>query len=107
MYVGHFMELAVTESLFRSPFHPYTEALLSSIPVLDPTAEHERIRLEGDVPSQIDLPGGCPFHPRCPRYIGDICRMETPPWQQTDEGSQIFCHIPVAELESAQTSLGN
>jgi peptide/nickel transport system ATP-binding protein len=102
MYVGHIMELARAESLFKPPFHPYTEALLSSIPVLDPTVEHVQIRLEGDVPSQINLPGGCPFHPRCPRYIGDTCMTQTPPWQQTKDGNRIYCHIPLVELKQTQ-----
>ncbi len=102
MYVGKLMELADAETLFQPPWHPYTEALLSAIPRINPTEQQEPIRLTGDVPSQINLPGGCPFHPRCPRYLGDICATETPPWQELPGGKRIFCHIPAKELEAAQ-----
>jgi len=102
MYVGHIMELAAAESLFQPPYHPYTEALLSAIPSLDPLAKHDHIRLQGDVPSQVNLPSGCPFHPRCPRYFGDICKIETPPWQETEAGHRVFCHIPLEDLNTAQ-----
>ncbi len=102
MYVGHLMEVAAADDLFAAPFHPYTEALLSAIPKLDPDAEQNHIRLDGDVPSQMNLPSGCPFHPRCPRYLGDICRTTIPPWQTTQTGKRIFCHIPLAELETSQ-----
>ena len=64
------------------------------------------IRLDGDVPSQIDVPSGCPFHPRCPRYLGDICREQVPPWRETAGGDRIFCHIPLDELERAQPRRG-
>ena len=102
MYVGQIMELVTAESLFQPPYHPYTEALLSAIPSLDPLAQQDRIRLQGDVPSQVDLPSGCPFHPRCPRYLGDICRTETPPWQETETGGRVFCHIPLEDLLTVQ-----
>lgn len=102
MYVGHIMEIATAESLFQPPYHPYTEALLSAIPSLDPLVEEDHIRLQGDVPSQMSLPSGCPFHPRCPRYLGDICKTETPPWQVTEAGGRVFCHIPLQELQTAQ-----
>lgn len=106
MYVGQIMETAVAERLFEPPFHPYTEALLSAIPTMDPQAQSTPIRLEGDVPSQIAVPSGCPFHPRCPRYLGDICREETPRWQSTADGDHIFCHIPLEELLVQQTDPG-
>ncbi len=102
MYVGQIMELATAESLFQPPYHPYTEALLSAIPSLDPLAKQDRIRLQGDVPSQVDLPSGCPFHPRCPRYLGDICKTETPPWQEKETGERVFCHIPLEDLTAVQ-----
>jgi peptide/nickel transport system ATP-binding protein len=103
MYAGRIMEMAAAGRLFEPPFHPYTEALLSAIPALDPTAVRRTIHLDGDVPSQIDVPPGCPFHPRCPRYLGDICREQTPPWRETPAGDRIFCHIPLDELQEAQT----
>jgi peptide/nickel transport system ATP-binding protein len=101
-YAGQVMELADAAELFKPPYHPYTEALLSAVPSLDPSATQHPIRLEGDVPSQIDVPAGCRFHPRCPRYLGDICREQTPPWQLTDSGSHILCHIPWPELKAQQ-----
>jgi peptide/nickel transport system ATP-binding protein len=102
IYAGNLMEVASSQELFHPPYHPYTEALLSAIPLTDPDVRPERIRLEGDVPNQIDIPSGCPFHPRCPRYLGDICANERPPWQNTKAGSRIFCHIPVDELVEIQ-----
>ncbi len=102
MYLGHIMELSAAESLFRPPHHPYTEALLSAIPALDPLDKQDWIRLPGDVPSQINPPSGCPFHPRCPRFLGDICKTQSPYGQETEGGGQIFCHIPVQDLMSAQ-----
>lgn len=103
IYVGHLMEVADADRLFEPPYHPYTEALLSAIPLADPSAKQHTIRLAGDVPSQMNVPGGCPFHPRCPRYLGDICRDQTPPWQETAQGKRIFCHIPLADLQVKQT----
>ena len=102
MYVGSLLEVAAADQLFEPPYHPYTEALLSAIPSLDPQTQETAVRLEGDVPSQLNIPSGCPFHPRCPRYLGEICRTETPPWQTTVGGDRIFCHIPLAELEALQ-----
>ncbi|RMH00631.1 MAG: ABC transporter ATP-binding protein [Chloroflexi bacterium] len=102
MYVGKLMELTETAVLLEPPYHPYTEALLSAVPITNPEVSQEHIRLEGDVPSQTNVPSGCPFHPRCPRYLGDICANQTPPWQTTRQGKQIFCHIPVDELQQIQ-----
>jgi peptide/nickel transport system ATP-binding protein len=102
IYAGHLMEVADAGTLLEPPYHPYTEALLSAIPLIDPDAEQKQIRLEGDVPSQIGRISGCPFHPRCPRFIGDICVEETPPWQVTPGGDRIFCHIPLAALRQEQ-----
>ena len=103
IYAGNLLEVADAEALFEPPYHPYTEALLSAIPLIDPGAEQEPIRLEGDVPNQIEIPSGCPFHPRCPRFLGDICVDERPPWQQTTNGKRIFCHISPEELLEAQS----
>jgi peptide/nickel transport system ATP-binding protein len=102
IYAGHLMEVSPAEALFEPPYHPYTEALLSAIPLINPDVEQTPIRLEGDVPNQIDMPSGCPFHPRCPRYLGDICAAERPPWQETEYGKRIFCHIPLDELQEQQ-----
>ena len=102
MYLGRIMQFSNSERLFAAPMHPYTEALLAAVPQIDPGDSLPRIPLEGDVPSQIDTPAGCPFHPRCPRILGDLCRTETPPWQESAGIDRIFCHIPVADLQSMQ-----
>jgi peptide/nickel transport system ATP-binding protein len=73
--------------------------------VPDPGAPRESIRLAGDVPSPIDLPGGCRFHTRCPRFLGEICASQEPPWQAADGDHAIRCHIPLADLAQAQRSL--
>jgi peptide/nickel transport system ATP-binding protein len=110
IYAGNLMEFASAENLFQLPQHPYTEALLSAIPQFDPASTQEQIRLEGEVPNPSDLPGGCPFHPRCPRYrqlqdrLGDLCSTQRPPWRQTPTGKRIFCHIPANELKLIQES---
>ena len=77
MYLGRIVELADRQALFAAPIHPYTRALLSAVPVPDPAARRQRILLRGDVPSPIDLPGGCRFHPRCPLAF-DRCRVDEP-----------------------------
>ena len=103
IYLGQLMEFAVAADLFEPPYHPYTEALLSAIPLMDPEATQEQIRLTGEIPSPAAVPSGCPFHTRCPRFLGDICTTETPPWQEDPRGTRIFCHIPIEELAASQT----
>jgi peptide/nickel transport system ATP-binding protein len=103
IYRGKLMEIADAEDLFTTPHHPYSEALLSAIPSLERETPHTPIRLEGEVPSLIDVLSGCPFHSRCPRMIGEICRVEAPPWQITSSGKQIFCHISPDELHQIQS----
>ncbi|MGH2582357.1 MAG: dipeptide ABC transporter ATP-binding protein [Anaerolineales bacterium] len=102
LYLGQIMQTSSVESIFDPPYHPYTEALLSSVPPPDPTTKQERIRLEGELPSAVYPPTGCPFHTRCPRFLGDICVNETPPWRETADGKKYFCHIPEAELIQIQ-----
>ncbi len=98
MYLGEVMEQGNTEALFRPPYHPYTEALLSAVPVPDPNVKRQHIRLQGPVPSAMDRPQGCPFHTRCPRKIGSICEDTPPPLIEAAGGHVIRCHIPLAEL---------
>lgn len=105
IYAGQLMEVADAQTLLQPPYHPYTEALLSAIPLIDPDAEQKQIRLEGEVPSPTDHLGGCPFHTRCPRFLGDVCIHETPPWQETGEGDRIFCHIPLDQLRRDQENV--
>ncbi|MEE9215882.1 MAG: ABC transporter ATP-binding protein [Anaerolineales bacterium] len=102
LYLGQLMEVAPSHALFDPPYHPYTEALLSAIPLLDPRANQERIRLQGELPNPLAPPTGCPFHTRCPRFIGNICVEQTPPWQEDETGTSIFCHIPVDDLRQEQ-----
>ena len=95
IYLGKLMEVSDSNYLFEPPYSPYTEALLSAIPLADPEAKQEHIRLEGDIPSPTHIPSGCPFHTRCPRYLGDVCDQQEPPWQVVHEtGKRYYCHIP-------------
>jgi peptide/nickel transport system ATP-binding protein len=102
IYLGHLMEVGRAPDVLEPPYHPYTEALLSAIPSADPQAQPEHIRLEGDIPSPVDIPTGCRFHTRCPRFLGDICVNQTPPWQTEANGHRIYCHIPLEELRKMQ-----
>jgi oligopeptide/dipeptide ABC transporter ATP-binding protein len=92
MYLGRIVELAATRPLFGNPQHPYTEALLSAVPVPDPTVARKRIILAGDVPSPVDLPKGCRFHTRCP-YAFDRCRIEEPLLREVLPGHFAACHL--------------
>src|SRR5213075_1778895 len=92
MYLGRIVELAETRALFSSPQHPYTEALLSAVPVPDPTVKRKRIILAGDVPSPVDLPTGCRFHTRCP-YAFDRCRVDDPALVEVTPAHFVACHL--------------
>lgn len=92
MYLGKMVELAETEKLFSHPLHPYTEALLSAIPVPDPEVARERIILEGDVPSPVHPPSGCRFHNRC-RYALPVCGEAEPEWKDAGGGHFVACHL--------------
>ena len=107
VYLGRLMDVGGRETFFEPPYHPYTEALLSSVPQLDPAQTSARVHLDGEIPSPTDVPSGCPFHTRCPRYLGDVCRTEAPPVRETADGRRIACHIPLEQLERAQTSLAS
>ena len=105
MYLGQIMEIGPADAIYSPPYHPYSEALLSAVPIPDPSAEQKHIRLEGTVPSAINPPDGCRFHTRCPRREllpdgGVICETEMPPWRETAEGHRIFCHIPLETLNT-------
>lgn len=92
MYLGKIVELAESEVLFSNPKHPYTEALMSAVPVPDPDYRMNEILLEGDVPSALNPPSGCYFHPRC-RYSEEICRNQTPIYREVDEKHFVSCHL--------------
>ncbi len=105
MYLGELFEVGYGRDLFEPPFHPYTEALVSAIPVLDPQHDADVIRLADDIPSPRDMPSGCRFHTRCPRKIGAICEDEVPPWRDDGNGHFIRCHIPLEELRAEQRAV--
>jgi oligopeptide/dipeptide ABC transporter ATP-binding protein len=94
MYLGRIVELADAPTLYRRPSHPYTQALLSAVPRIDPAARKGRILLTGDVPSPIDPPAGCPFHPRCPvKDKPEACFHELPRLRVLQNGAQAACHV--------------
>jgi len=92
MYLGRIVELADSESLYREPLHPYTQALLSAVPIPDPTHHREQILLEGDIPSPANPPTGCSFHTRCP-YATDLCKFTTPIFRKVKLGHAVACHL--------------
>jgi peptide/nickel transport system ATP-binding protein len=98
MYLGRLVEFGRVEEVFEPPYHPYTEALLSAVPVPDPEAQRPRIVLEGPLPSSTEVPRGCPFATRCPRKVGAVCDDTPPPEQRLAAGHRIACHIPAEEL---------
>ncbi|MDM8164763.1 ABC transporter ATP-binding protein [Roseovarius sp.] len=96
MYLGHVVELGTTEQVFSPPYHPYTEALLSAVPIADTHVEKKHIVLEGDVPSAMNPPPGCPFQTRCrwkSQVPGNLCETEVPPVRMLAEGHQVKCHL--------------
>jgi len=105
MYLGAVVEFGRVASVFAPPYHPYTEALLSAVPVPDPDRQYARILLEGAVPRASERLRGCPFATRCPRKLGAVCDDTPPPVQRLPGGHHIACHIPTAELETLQTAL--
>ena len=102
MYLGHVVELGTTDQVFSPPYHPYTEALLSAVPIADTRVEKRRIVLEGDIPSAMNPPPGCPFQTRCrwkSQVPGGLCETEVPPVQTLARGHQIKCHLSAEVLE--------
>ncbi|UZD44677.1 ABC transporter ATP-binding protein [Peribacillus frigoritolerans] len=92
MYLGRMMELSDSDSLTKDPLHPYTQALLSAVPIPDPTIKRERIVLKGDVPSPINPPSGCVFRTRCPKAM-EICSSTVPEWKEQKPGHFVACHL--------------
>jgi peptide/nickel transport system ATP-binding protein len=109
MYLGHVVELGSTDQVFSPPYHPYTEALLSAVPIADTRVKKKRIILEGDIPSAMNPPPGCPFQTRCrwkSRVPGGLCETVVPPVQMLADGHQIKCHLTrevLAEMEPVIT----
>jgi len=93
MYLGKIVEIAPTKELFGNPLHPYTQALLSAVPVPDPRRRKERIILEGDVPSPLNPPSGCRFHPRCPQRMDEICPLQQPTMLEHNPGHWVSCWL--------------
>jgi len=91
MYLGKLVETAPKEDLFQNPLHPYTKALLSAVPIPDPTRSHNRIILKGDLPSPVNPPAGCMFHTRCP-YCTDKCKKEIPALRNISQEHYAACH---------------
>lgn len=99
MYLGHILERGTTDEVFSPPYHPYTEALLSAVPIADPEVKKREIVLEGNLPSAMKPPKGCPFCTRCHRRIGNICDNEPPEEKTVADRHVIKCHIPLEELK--------
>ncbi len=94
MYLGRIVEVAPSATLYHKPLHPYTQALLSAVPLPNPKVKRKRILLQGDVPSPISPPSGCPFHPRCPvKDKPETCRTERPALRETADGHLVACHV--------------
>jgi peptide/nickel transport system ATP-binding protein len=102
MYLGRIMEQGTTDQVFAPPYHPYTEALLSAVPIADTSVKKKHIVLRGELPSPMNPPPRCPFQTRCPRKIGAICETELPPVQEPAPGHKIMCHLPAAELRAME-----
>ncbi len=92
MYLGSMVEMADKKAMFASPLHPYTKALLSAVPIPDPTLKRERIVLQGDIPSPANPPSGCKFHTRCP-MASDICKQENPVFREAEPNHFVACHF--------------
>ncbi len=93
MYLGKIVEIASTPELFNHPLHPYTQALLSAVPIPNPRLPRDRIILNGDVPSPLNPPPGCRFHPRCPQVMPDICPIKEPALKVTNAEHSVACWL--------------
>lgn len=101
MYLGNFVGVGEKEKIYSNPMHPYTQALLSAVPVPDPTAKRERILLEGSIPSAHKPPTGCKFHTRCPKCM-ECCKTQAPERYEVDDGHYVYCHLYDKERRKQQ-----
>jgi peptide/nickel transport system ATP-binding protein len=105
MYLGYIVEAGTTDQVFSPPYHPYTEALLSAVPIADTRVTKKRIVLEGDIPSAMNPPPGCPFQTRCrwkSKVPGMKCETEVPPMRTLGSGHNILCWLPDEELNAME-----
>ncbi|MEZ5886419.1 MAG: ABC transporter ATP-binding protein [Paracoccaceae bacterium] len=105
MYLGHVVEIGTTDQVFSPPYHPYTEALLSAVPIADTHVTKRHIVLEGEIPSAMNPPPGCPFQTRChwkSKVAGGLCEKEVPPMRKIASGHEIKCHLPDAEFANME-----
>ena len=108
MYLGHIVEQGTTDEIFSPPYHPYTEALLSAIPIADTSVEKKHVVLDGDIPSAMNPPSGCPFQTRCgykSQVAGGLCERDVPPQVEIASGHLIKCHLSRAELDAMEPIL--
>ena len=101
MYLGNFVEVGEKDKIYSNPMHPYTQALLSAVPVPDPTAKRERILLEGSIPSAHKPPTGCKFHTRCPKCM-ECCKTQAPERYEVDDRHYVYCHLYDKERREQQ-----
>ncbi|MEQ6247902.1 ABC transporter ATP-binding protein [Sulfitobacter sp. HNIBRBA3233] len=105
MYLGHVVELGTTQQVFSPPYHPYTEALLSAVPIADTRVKKKSIVLEGEIPSAMNPPSGCPFQTRCgwkSKVPGNLCETEVPPMRKMADGHQVKCHLSQEEFDGME-----
>ena len=105
MYLGHIVEQGTTDDIFAPPYHPYTEALLSAIPIADTSVEKKQIVLDGDIPSALNPPSGCPFQTRCghkSKVAGNLCESEMPPVRELASGHSFKCHLGDQHLQQME-----
>jgi len=93
MYLGKIVEKGFVDDIIKEPLHPYTKALISAVPVPDPTSKRIEVQVKGEIPSPVNPPSGCRFHTRCPAFIGDICRAREPPIVEVEKGHYVACHL--------------
>ncbi|HWT30458.1 MAG TPA: oligopeptide/dipeptide ABC transporter ATP-binding protein, partial [Propylenella sp.] len=102
MYLGQIMEQGTTDEIFSPPYHPYTEALLSAVPIADTRVTKRKVLLSGEIPSPSNPPKGCPFSTRCPYMMPGLCDVQPPPIVEPSPGHKILCHLPLETLEAMQ-----
>jgi peptide/nickel transport system ATP-binding protein len=102
MYLGQIMEQGTTDEVFVPPYHPYTEALLSAVPIADTRVKKRKVLLTGEIPSPSNPPPGCPFSTRCPYMMPGLCDVVPPPIVEPTPGHKILCHLPFETLMAMQ-----